>query len=79
MNIGFTDYIRKVVSFDTRSLWRCLDFELFWYFVHRKVASKIVYMMVSCSRQCRRIVYSILRSKHFLYWYNFTDIRQKRL
>jgi hypothetical protein len=27
MNIGFTDYIRKVVSFDTRSLWRCIDFE----------------------------------------------------
>ena len=34
----------KVVSFDTRRLWRYFDLQSFWYFVHRKVASKIVYI-----------------------------------
>ena len=33
--------MRKVVSFDTRSLWRYFDLQLCRYFVHRKVESKI--------------------------------------
>jgi hypothetical protein len=33
--------MRKVVSFDTRSLWRYFDLQLCWYIVHRKVESKI--------------------------------------
>ena len=37
----------KVVRFDTRSLWRYFDFQSFWYFVHRNVATKIFYMMVN--------------------------------
>jgi hypothetical protein len=40
----------KVVSFDTRSLWRYFDFQSFWYFVHRNVATQIVYMMVFISK-----------------------------
>ena len=33
--------MRKVVSFDTRSLWRYFDLQLCRYVVHRKVESKI--------------------------------------
>jgi hypothetical protein len=40
----------NVVSFDTRSLWRYFDFQSFWYFVHRNVATKIFYMMVNFNK-----------------------------